>query len=222
MFLPDLSCRECRYARCAQPIVARINDYTELEGAMAEAIRRAGIRSTVGIPILVAGRLWGVMMVSSTELERLPDDTEARLTDFTELVATAIANADSRAELSASRARIVAAADETRRAIERNLHDGAQQRLVSLALELRAAQTAVPAELVELGDNLSRVADGLARVQEELREMARGIHPAILAEGGLGPALKVLARRSPIPVQLTVRTDARVPEQVVRDLLRRL
>ena len=139
---------------------------------------------------------------------------EARLADFTDLVATAIANAESRADLAASRARIVATADETRRRIERDLHDGAQQRLVSLALELRAAQAAVPPELGELEDELSRVAEGLASVMDELREIARGIHPAILAEGGLGPALKTLARRSPIPVELDVRAEARLPERV--------
>jgi signal transduction histidine kinase len=108
----------------------------------------------------------------------------------------------------------VAAADETRRAIERDLHDGAQQRLVSLGLELRAAQAAVPPELAGLEGELARVAEGLVGVQDELREMARGIHPAILAEGGLGPALKVLARRCPIPVQLDVRAEARLSQPV--------
>ena len=111
------------------------------------------------------------------------------------------------ADLAASRARVVAAADEARRQIERDLHDGAQQRLVSLGLELRAAQTAVPPELPELDDELSRIVQGLAEAQDELREIARGIHPAILAEGGLGPALKTLARRSPVPVELDVRAE---------------
>lgn len=119
-----------------------------------------------------------------------------------------------RAELTASRARIAAVADETRRRIERDLHDGAQQRLVTLALQLRMAQAAVPPELDELAAELGRVAAGLASTLEELREYARGIHPAILAEGGLVPALEVLARRSPIPVQLDVRIRARLPERV--------
>jgi signal transduction histidine kinase len=118
-----------------------------------------------------------------------------------------------RDELAASRARIVAAADETRRQIERDLHDGAQQRLVSLALELRATQAAVPPG-GELEGQLARVAEGLARAIDELREMARGIHPAILSEGGLGPALNVLARRSPVPVQLDVRAEGRLPERI--------
>ena len=121
-------------------------------------------------------------------------------TEFTELVATAIANAESRAELAASRARIVATADATRRRIERDLHDGAQQQLVSLALELRAAQAALPSELVDQRAELSRVVEGLTAVLDELREISSGIHPAILSEGGLAPALKTLARRSPIPV----------------------
>jgi signal transduction histidine kinase len=116
--------------------------------------------------------------------------------------------------VAASRARIVATADETRRRIERDLHDGAQQRLVALALDLRAAQTAVPPELGELQAELSRVAEGLASALDELQEFARGIHPAILAEGGLGPALKTLARRSPVPVELDVRAEPRLPERV--------
>jgi signal transduction histidine kinase len=119
-----------------------------------------------------------------------------------------------RDELAASRARIVAAADETRRQIERDLHDGAQQRLVSLALEVRAAQAAAPPDHGELEGQLARVAEGLARAVDELREMARGIHPAILAEGGLGPALRALARRSPIPVQVDVRAEGRLPERI--------
>ena len=118
------------------------------------------------------------------------------------------------ADLAASRARVVAAADEARRQIERDLHDGAQQRLVSLGLELRAAQATVPPELPELESELSRIAHGLAEVQDELREIALGIHPAILAEGGLGPALKSLTRRSPVPVARDLRIDGRMPERV--------
>jgi signal transduction histidine kinase len=179
------------------------------------APRESGVAgSAVGTPIVVGGRLWGVMIAVSSSRKPLARDTEARLASFTDLVATAIANAESRADLAASRARIVATADATRRRIERDLHDGAQQRLVSLALELRAAQTSVPPELEALDDELSRVAEGLASVTDELREMARGIHPAILTEGGLGPALKTLVRRSPIPVDLAVRAEARLPERV--------
>ena len=144
----------------------------------------------------------------------LPPDAERRLADFTELIATAIASAQAHTELTASRARIVATADDTRRRIERDLHDGAQQRMVSLALQLRAARAAVPPELGELGAELDRVAAGLTGAVEELREIARGIHPAILAEGGLRPALRTLARRSPIPVDLEVRAEGRLSERV--------
>jgi signal transduction histidine kinase len=120
----------------------------------------------------------------------------------------------SRAELTASRARVVEAADETRRRIERDLHDGAQQRLVSLGLELRSAQAAVPPELPELGARLAHTATGLNELFEELRDLSRGIHPAILSRSGLGPALKALVRRSPAPVELDLRDVPRLPERV--------
>ena len=173
-----------------------------------------GNRSAVGAPITVSGRLWGLMVVGSGSDEPPPPGTEERLTKFTELVATAIANAEAQAELTASRARIVATADETRRRIERDLHDGAQQRLVTLALRLRAAQSSVPPDQRELDAELDAVALGLGSALEELREFARGIHPAILAEGGLGPALKALARRSAVPVRLDVHVDRRLPEPI--------
>jgi signal transduction histidine kinase len=150
-------------------------------------------------------------VVVSTEPDRLPAGSELAVAEFTELLATAIANAQTRAELTASRARVVATADETRRRIERDLHDGAQQRLVSLALKLREVQSAVPPELDAVSAQLDRVAVGLASAVDELREFARGIHPAILAEGGLGPALRALARRSEVPVELDVRTTRRPP-----------
>jgi signal transduction histidine kinase len=136
------------------------------------------------------------------------------LTQFAELVATAIANADSRAELVASRARVVAAADETRRRIERDLHDGTQQRLVALALDLRAAAAAVPSELAELKAQVSHAGEALSGAVDDLREISRGIHPAILSKGGLGAVLKTLARRSPIPVELGLPADRRLPEGV--------
>jgi signal transduction histidine kinase len=194
----------------------RIDDYHGVPGRIAAFVRdELGIGSSVGSPIVVAGRLWGTLFVHSKQTHQpLPRDTESRLTGFTELVATAIANAESRAELMASRARIVAAADETRRRIERDLHDGTQQRLVSLGLQLRLAQAAVPPQLGGLEDELSRIAVGLAGVLEELREISRGIHPAILSEGGLGPALRTLARRSAVPVELDLRAERRPPEQV--------
>jgi signal transduction histidine kinase len=153
-------------------------------------------------------------MIVASGVGPLPSDAEERLAGFTELAATAIANAEAQAALTASRARIVAAADATRQRIERNLHDGAQQRLVSLALELRAAQAAVPPGASELVRQLDGVAAGLDGVLEELREIARGLHPAILADGGLRPALKTLARRSAVPVHLDVTVTRRLPEPV--------
>jgi signal transduction histidine kinase len=187
----------------------------EASGPAADVFREWGIRTAVGAPIHVEGRLWGVMNVLSTRGEPLPADTETRLAGFTELVATALADAEAHAALAASRARIVAAADATRRRIERDLHDGAQQRLVSLALQLRSTvRAAVPAEAVELTARLDAVATQLTGVLEELRELARGLHPAALAAGGLRPALKALARRSAVPVRLDVRVDGRLPDEI--------
>jgi PAS domain S-box-containing protein len=182
-------------------------------GPTAARLRRLGVVSTVASPIVVEGRLWGTMLVSSKD-GPLPLDTEERLAKFTELVATAIANAESRSELAASRRRIVATSDETRRRIERNLHDGTQQRLVSLGLALRAAEAHLPSDSNDVRSELSHIATGLGDAVEELREISRGIHPAILSEGGLGPALRALARRSAIPVELDVKTDTRLPEPI--------
>ena len=193
---------------------ARIDDFEGLPGEAAAAMREIGWRSAMGAPIWVEGRLWGVLVVYSDGDEPLPPDTERRLGEFTQIVATAIANADSRAELDASRARIVATADATRRRIERDLHDGAQQQLVSLALEVRAAQANTPEEMRAHREDLSHIAEGLTTVLDGLREIARGLHPAILAEGGLGPAVKTLAHRSAIPVELDVRDDGRLAESV--------
>ena len=192
---------------------ARIDGYANASGPLGATARAHAFSSGVGTPVIVEGRLWG-MMAGYTSRELLPADTEARLASFTELVATAIANAESRAALAASRARIVAAADETRRRIERDLHDGIQQRLVTLGLELRATQVGMPLQLGELEDVVSHVADGLASAFDELREISHGIHPAILSEGGLDPALRALCRRSAVPVELDVHVEQRLPEHV--------
>lgn len=191
----------------------RIDSFGEASGPIAEEARALGIRSSVGCPIVVGGRLWGVIAASSRSDVPFPVETEAQMAEFTELVATAIANAESQEELRASRARIVAASDQTRRQIERDLHDGVQQRLVSLALGLRAASSGIPDRLDEVEEELAQVASGLGGVVDDLREISRGIHPAILAEGGLGPALRTLARRSAIPVDLDVRVDGRLPDR---------
>jgi signal transduction histidine kinase len=155
------------------------------------------------------------MAAVSTQVEPLPADTEARLAGFTELVATALANADSQAQLTASRARIVAAADQARRRVERDLHDGAQQRLVSLGLHLRSTvRAAMPPGADKLAAHLDYAAAELGGVLNELREIARGLHPPALAGGGLRPALKALARRSAVPVRLDVGVEGRLPEAI--------
>ena len=192
---------------------ARIDGSPGTSGPDCEVARELGVRAAVGVPVSAGGRLWGAMVVSSTQEEPLPAGTEARLAAFTELAATAIANAEARAALAASRARIVATADATRRRIERDLHDGVQQRLVSLFLHLQAVQAAPPgaSELTRRLDSAITLVDG---VLEELREIARGLHPAILADSGLRPALETLARRSAVPVCLDVPVDGRLPDPV--------
>jgi signal transduction histidine kinase len=192
---------------------ARIDDYSSASGPIADAVHDFGSNAAVGAPISVEGRLWGVMVLDSRS-GPLPPGAEARLAGFTELAGTAIANAEARTALAASRARIVATADATRRRIERNLHDGAQQRLVSLALDLRAAEAVAATGTGDLAPELDRVAAGLDDVLADLREIARGLHPAVLADGGLTPALKTLVRRSAVPVHLDIQVGWRLPEPV--------
>jgi signal transduction histidine kinase/uncharacterized protein YoaH (UPF0181 family) len=187
-------------------------DWSAVPGPVAAVARRLGIFSTVASPIIVEARLWGAMAVFSLD-ELLPLDAEARLEKFTELVATAIANADSKAQLAASRRRIVAASDEARRRIERDIHDGTQQRLVSLGLAVGAAKADLAPDS-PVRSELSRIATGLSDAVTELQELSRGIHPAILSQGGLGPALRTLARRSAIPVELEITTDTRLPAAI--------
>ena len=192
---------------------ARIDDFSAATDPIGVAVREAGYKSAIGSPIVVEGHLWGAISAASTE-GPMPPGSEARLASFTELVATAIANAEGSAELAASRRRIVAASDEARRKIERDIHDGTQQRLVSLGLAVRAAEANLPPDRDDLLAELSRVATGLADAVEDLQELSRGIHPAILSEAGLAPALETLAMRSAIPVQLEVATEARFPEPI--------
>jgi PAS domain S-box-containing protein len=190
---------------------ARIDDWRGRTDHMAEAVLRVGYRSTVAAPIVVAGILWGAVAIGSAH--RLPPDSEGRLAAFCELVSLAVASAQARADLSASRARIVKAGDEQRRKLERNLHDGAQQRLVSLALKLRIAQSRLgsdPDGVAQLLEEASRELDtGL----EEVREIARGLHPGALTARGLRPALEALGERLPIGVHIDVAQE-RFPEHV--------
>jgi PAS domain S-box-containing protein len=192
----------------------RKDDYATVPGLVGAAVRDDGMGSMVGVPIEVNGSIWGFMVAGGGPGEAIPASTEEHLARFTELLATAVSNATMRAELAASRARVIAAADEARRRIERDLHDGAQQQLVTLALGLRSAQGRVPAGLEDIRAEVGRFADGLTSVVEQLREMSRGIHPAILTEGGLSAAFEALALRSSVPVKLNVRCEGRFPDEV--------
>jgi signal transduction histidine kinase len=193
---------------------ARVNDYAGATGEIAQEAHEVGIHSSVGCPIVVAGRLWGVIAASTRSPDPFPPNTEVQIASFTEIVATAIANAESRTQLAASRARVVAAGDEMRRRLERNLHDSLQQRLVSLALRLRLTQDTVPAELRAVRADLGQATQELTEAVEELRETTRGIHPAILSTGGLGLALRALVRRSAVRVDLHIDTESRYPPLV--------
>lgn len=199
-----------KVARTGRP--ARLNDDETATGDIPTLIRGLGLLAGVGTPIIVESRLWGAAVVGSREAKPLPPDTEQRVAEFTELVATAIANAEAHSALKASRARIVTAADDARRRLERDLHDGAQQRLVSLALQLRFVEDEVPSELGSLKAQIGQAVADLAAASADLQEIARGIHPAIVSNGGLGPALKTLARRCPIPVTLDLAIAERLSE----------
>ena len=189
----------------------RIDDYTSLPGQTAEMMQRAGYRSTVSAPIVVAGLLWGAVTVASTEV--LPPDSESRLGAFCELVSLAVASAQAREDLQRSRARLVRAGDEQRRKFERNLHDGAQQRLVALALTLRVARAKLADAPEQADELLAQATAELDDALSELRELARGLHPVLLTDHGLRPALVRLAERTSVPVELEM-PDRRFPEEV--------
>ena len=181
--------------------------------AETDLARNLGMRSAVGAPILVEGNLWGALMAATRRVEPWAENAEARIAAFTELVATAIANAQNRSELAASRRRIVATSDETRRRIERDLHDGVQQQLVSLGLEL-GAMKADPPTGEALKEQLASVTEDVGSVLDALVETARGIHPAILSHGGLAAALRALARRSAVPVEVGAQIEGPLPDEV--------
>jgi signal transduction histidine kinase len=195
--------------RTARP--ARADRYDNRGGDLADLARKEGFRSSVGAPIMVEGRVWGALIVLWARHEPAPPDTEERLAQFAELVGTAVANAESRAELNMSRTRIVLAADEARRRVERDLHDGVQQRLVSLGLELREAEALLPGDPDEVKTRLGRATEGLVSAFHDLQEISRGLHPAILSQGGLRPALKTLARRSSVPVTINPGPKRQLP-----------
>jgi signal transduction histidine kinase len=190
---------------------ARLDDYSDAEGAIADRLRGLDVCAGVGAPVMVDGRVRGGLMVGSIVAEPLPPETEDQVGDFADLLATAIYNAENRAELRASRTRIVAAADQARRGFERDLHDSAQQRIVSLGLQLRALESS---EEGAMREGIDRAVSDLMEVNEHLQEISRGIHPAILSRGGLGPAIKTLTRRSAVPVALDADVDCRMPESI--------
>jgi len=190
----------------------RIDDYGSHHDVPA-FVRDTAVRSAAGAPIVVAGRVWGALLVGSHAQNKWTPEAESKIEEFTGLAATAVSNMQAQADLAASRARIVTAADEERRRIERDLHDGIQQRLVSLALKLRSTEKLASAT-DPLSGELAELGVALDAVSEELRELSRGIHPAILREGGLDAAIRGLARRSGVPVSLSIGLDGRLPEPV--------
>ncbi|MET7402096.1 ATP-binding protein [Dactylosporangium sp. NPDC005572] len=193
---------------------ARMDTYAGARGPLAAHLQQQDVCCAFGAPIMVDSRLWGVVTATVTT-QRLPArDAESRLAEYAELIATTVANAQARADLAASRARVVVAADQARRRIERDLHDGMQQQLIAIAIDVADGEASVPPSLPELRGRLSRVTRRLTGALENLREISRGIHPAILSDCGLRSALKSLARRSAVPVELAVRLESRLPEPV--------
>ena len=181
----------------------RFDSYEGASGELAALLRRLGIRSEVGAPVVVEGQVWGALIAGTDEPEPLPAGTEHRLASFADLIATAVSNATTRSELIASRARLVEAADEQRRRVVRDLHDGAQQRLVHavMTLQLAHARDDAPPELGRLvGEALQDTRGGI----EELRELAHGLHPAVLTHRGLAAAVEALADRAPVPVHVEI------------------
>ena len=191
--------------RTGKPV--RIDSFEGRSGWIAEEMHRLGFSRSVSAPITVAGRIWGAVIVAAAGEEPMPPGTETRLCEFADLVALALSSATARQELIESRARIVQAGDEARRRLERDLHDGAQQRLVSLALTLRLAADALRTDTERGRELLDGARAELEQAIDELRELARGIHPAVLMERGLAAAVALLAGRSEVPVKLSVTTE---------------
>src|SRR5262249_55634168 len=164
---------------------ARLDDYDDATGEAGEIARRFGWRSSIAAPIIDEGRVWGVIIVASTREQLFPVGSEHRLAEFTELLATSVGDTEAHTQLVASRARIVAAGDEARRRIERNLHDGTQQQLIALGLELQTVRAEVPPDLQQAHDGLDRMEQEIADVLDDVRELSRGLHPALLSRAGL-------------------------------------
>jgi signal transduction histidine kinase len=201
-----------KICRSGQP--ERVDDYSPLTGRLAERLQQLGIASGVGAPIIFDGELWGSVVVSSVRRHAFEPGAEQRIAAFTELVAQALANGEAREQLAASRARVVAAGDAERRRLERNLHDGAQQRLVTLAIGLRIADRLIEEDPAAAHAAMQRASEELSASLAELREIARGLHPAVLSDHGLEPAIHSLMHRAPLPVELTFDVAERPPASV--------
>jgi signal transduction histidine kinase len=192
----------------------REEGWAEVPGPIAQFVHNVlGVRSSVGSPVIVDGRVWGALFVHSTSEELLPADTESRLVNFTELLATAIANAESKAELDASRRRIVTASDEERRRVVRDLHDGAQQRMVHTVVTLKLARHAVARGDEEAIALMDQALEHAQTATDQLRELSHGILPTVLTNGGLRAGVKELASRTSVPVELDISVD-RLPHQI--------
>jgi len=190
-----------------------MDSYEGLAGEIARRARQGQYRSVVAAPVVVAGRVWGLLVAATQREEPLASNAEQRLESFAELVALALSGADARHELAASRTRIVEAGDAARRRLERDLHDGAQQRLVAVSLQMRLARARLANDPAAAAEILDEAGEQLAQGLEQLRELARGIHPALLTDRGLKAALAALASRAPFPVGIDV-TDERFAQPV--------
>jgi signal transduction histidine kinase len=191
---------------------ARIDDYSVAAGPLAESVREMGLRSSVGGPIVVDGRLWGAVVAGTHRTEPIPAEAESRIAEFTGLVATAVSNIEARLELAASRARIVAATDDERRRVVRDLHDGAQQRLVHTVVTLNLARRALESERDDASPLVSEALEHAEQANEELRELSHGILPSVLTRGGLRAGVDALAARMPVPVENGVSIGRLAPE----------
>jgi signal transduction histidine kinase len=191
---------------------ARLDDYSDASGQIGEYARVTGVRSVVAAPIVVDGRTWGVLAAIWSDRGAPPDDTEPRLAGFAELLDSAIANADSRVQLTASRARLLSAGDDARRRVVQDLHDGVQQRLVQTVLTLKLAQQALPGDPGRADALVGEALSAAERGTNELRELARGILPPMLTRGGLRAGVEAFAARLALPVEVHVTGDRLAPD----------
>jgi PAS domain S-box-containing protein len=191
---------------------ARLDDYAEATGPIGDLARTAGVRSVVAAPVVVDGRTWGALIAVWSDREPPPDDTEERIARFAALLDTGIANADSRDQLTASRARVLAAGDEARRQVVRDLHDGAQQRLVHTIVTLKLAQRALPDNPGDAEELLAEALTSAERATSEVRELAHGILPAVLTRGGLRAGVQAFVSRLDLPVHVDVHGERLPPD----------